>query len=88
MANVVGHDDERPTWVPLGLSKPMDATRPRKDQAHQIPAKITKGGVPGFSGDRHLTVSHLANSFACRAGILDRLPEYFDHRETHFLEPD
>ena len=69
MANVVRNDDIRSAWVPVTLVEPMDTTRPGKDQADQVPAKVTEEAVPCSFLDRHLTMSHLANSFACRLGI-------------------
>ena len=69
MANVISDDDIPSPWVPLTLVEPVDTTRPEKDQPDQVPAKVTEEAVPCSFLDRHLTMSHLANSFACRLGI-------------------
>jgi hypothetical protein len=47
----------------------MDTTRPGKDQADQVPAKVTEEAVSCFFLDRHLPIFYLASSFACRTGI-------------------
>jgi hypothetical protein len=70
MTDVVCDNDKWPAWVVLCLSEPIDSTRPREDQAHQIPGKVTKDAVSCPFLDRHLTVSHLAKFFGCRLGIL------------------
>ena len=69
MANVVRNDDKRFALVRLTLVEPVDTTRPGKDQADQVPAKVTEEAVPCSFLDRHLTIFYLANSFACRPGI-------------------
>ena len=72
MANVIRNDDIRFALVRLTLVEPVDTTGPGKDQADQVPAKVTEEAVPCSFLDRHLTMSNLANSFACRLGIQDR----------------
>jgi len=69
MANVVRNDDIPFALVRLTLLEPMDTAGPGKDQADQVPAKVTEEAVPCSFLDRHLAMFHLANSFACRLGI-------------------